>query len=42
LSYRRAARVVGISKTEVGDSLDLLLGPLAVRRLARREPAGQR
>jgi hypothetical protein len=29
LSYRRAARVVGISKTEVGDSLDLLLGPLA-------------
>jgi hypothetical protein len=29
LSYRRAARPVGISKTEVGDSLDLLLGPLA-------------
>jgi hypothetical protein len=29
LSYRRAARAVGISKTEVGDSLDLLLGPLA-------------
>jgi hypothetical protein len=29
LSYRRAARMVGISKTEVGDSLDLLLGPLA-------------
>ena len=28
LSYRRARRVVGISKTEVGDSLDLLLGPL--------------
>jgi hypothetical protein len=28
LSYRRAARPVGISKTEVGDSLDLLLGPL--------------
>jgi hypothetical protein len=28
LSYRRAGRVVGISKTEVGDSLDLLLGPL--------------
>ena len=28
LSYRRAARVVGISKTEVGDSLDLLLGAL--------------
>jgi hypothetical protein len=29
LSYRRAGRVVGISKTEVGDSMDLLLGPLA-------------
>jgi hypothetical protein len=29
LSYRRADRAVGISKTEVGDSLDLLLGPLA-------------
>jgi hypothetical protein len=29
LSYRRAGRVAGISKTEVGDSLDLLLGPLA-------------
>jgi hypothetical protein len=29
LSYRRAGRVVGISKTEVGDSLDRLLGPLA-------------
>jgi hypothetical protein len=29
LSYRRAARMVGISKTEVGDSLDLLLGELA-------------
>jgi hypothetical protein len=28
LSDRRAARAVGISKTEVGDSLDLLLGPL--------------
>jgi hypothetical protein len=28
LSYRRAGRAVGISKTEVGDSLDLLLGPL--------------
>ncbi len=27
--YRRAGRMVGISKTEVGDSLDLLLGPLA-------------
>jgi DDE superfamily endonuclease len=29
LSYRRAGRMVGISKTEVGDSLYLLLGPLA-------------
>jgi hypothetical protein len=29
LSYRRAGRMVGISKTEVGDSLALLLGPLA-------------
>jgi hypothetical protein len=29
LSYRRAGRAVGISKTEVGDSLDLLLGELA-------------
>jgi hypothetical protein len=29
LSYRRAGRMVGMSKTEVGDSLDLLLGPLA-------------
>jgi len=29
LTYRRAGRVVGISKTAVGDSLDLLLGPLA-------------
>ena len=28
LSYRRAGRMVGISKTEVGDSLDLLLGAL--------------
>jgi hypothetical protein len=28
LSYRRAGRMVGISKTEVGDSMDLLLGPL--------------
>jgi hypothetical protein len=28
LSYPRAGRVVGISKTEVGDSLDLLLGAL--------------
>jgi hypothetical protein len=31
LSYRRAGRMVGISKTEVGDSLDLLLDPLAAR-----------
>jgi hypothetical protein len=30
LSYRRAGRAVGISKTAVGDSLDLLLGSLAV------------
>jgi hypothetical protein len=29
LSYRRAGRMVESSKTEVGDSLDLLLGPLA-------------
>jgi DDE superfamily endonuclease len=29
LSYRRAGQMVGISKTEVGDSLDLLLGPLS-------------
>jgi hypothetical protein len=29
LSYRRAGRMVGISKTEIGDSIDLLLGPLA-------------
>jgi hypothetical protein len=29
LSYRRAGRVVGISKTEVGDSVDLLLAELA-------------
>jgi hypothetical protein len=28
LSYRRAGRAVGISKTAVGDSLDLLLGQL--------------
>jgi hypothetical protein len=28
LSYRRAGRMVGISKTAVGDSLELLLGPL--------------
>jgi len=30
LSYRRAGRAVGISKTEVGDSLDRLVGELAV------------
>lgn len=29
LSYRRAGRMVGISKTEVGDSIALLLGELA-------------
>jgi hypothetical protein len=29
LSYRRAGRMVGISKTEVGDSMDLLLDVLA-------------
>jgi hypothetical protein len=29
LSYRRAGRMVGISKTEVGESMDLLLGALA-------------
>jgi DDE superfamily endonuclease len=29
LSYRRAGRMVSISKTEVGDSMDLLLGKLA-------------
>jgi hypothetical protein len=29
LSYRRASRMVGISKTEVGESMDLLLGELA-------------
>jgi hypothetical protein len=28
LSYRRAGRAIGISKTEVGDSVDLLLGQL--------------
>ena len=28
LSYRRAGRAVGISKTAVGDSMDLLLGEL--------------
>jgi len=29
LSYRRAGRMVGICKSEVGDSMDLLLGELA-------------
>jgi hypothetical protein len=29
LSYRRAAMMVGISKTEIGDSMDLLLAELA-------------
>jgi hypothetical protein len=29
LSYRRAGRMVGISKTEVGDSMDLLLDKVA-------------
>ena len=35
LSYRRAGRAVGISKTEVGDSLDLLLGELAALGLCQ-------
>ena len=35
LSYRRAARMVGICKTEVGDSLDLLLGELAALGLCQ-------
>jgi hypothetical protein len=34
LSYRRAARMVGICKTEVGDSLDLL-GELAALGLCQ-------
>jgi hypothetical protein len=38
LSYRRAGRMVGISKTEVGDSLDLLLGSLAA--LGHCQPDG--
>jgi hypothetical protein len=38
LSYRRAARMVGISKTEVGDSLDLLLPKLAA--LGTASPMG--
>jgi hypothetical protein len=39
LSYRRAGRAVGISKTEVGDSMDLLLGPLG--DLGRRSKCAQ-
>jgi hypothetical protein len=39
LSYRRAARMVGICKTEVGDSLDLLLGELAA--LGCASPTGR-
>ncbi len=35
LSYRRAGRMVGISKTEVGDSMDLLLGPVAALGLCQ-------
>jgi hypothetical protein len=35
LSYRRAARMVGICTTEVGDSLDLLLGELAALGLCQ-------
>jgi hypothetical protein len=35
LSYRRAGRMIGISKTEVGDSLDLLLGELAALGLCQ-------
>jgi hypothetical protein len=35
LSYRRAARMVGICMTEVGDSLDLLLGELAALGLCQ-------
>ena len=35
LSYRRAGRMVGISKTEVGDSLDLLLSELAALGLCQ-------
>ena len=35
LSYRRAARIVGISKTEVGDSVDLLLPRLAALGLCQ-------
>jgi hypothetical protein len=35
LSYRRAGRMVGISKTEVGDSIALLLGELAALGLCQ-------
>jgi hypothetical protein len=35
LSYRRAGRMIGISKTEVGDSLDLLLGELGALGLCQ-------
>ena len=35
LSYRRGARMVGICRTEVGDSLDLLLGELAALGLCQ-------
>ena len=38
LSYRRAGRMVGISKTEVGDSLDLVLGELGA--LGFGQPGG--
>ena len=37
LSYRRAARMVGSCKTEVGDSLDLLLGELAALGLCQSD-----
>jgi DDE superfamily endonuclease len=35
LSYRRAGRMVGICKTEVGDSLELLLGELVTLGLCQ-------
>ena len=35
LSYRRAGRMVGICKSEVGDSLDLLLGEVAALGLCQ-------
>ena len=35
LSYGRAGRMIGISKTEVGDSLDLLRGELAALGLCQ-------